>query len=202
MQVGRTYSNFARGAAVLALVCAAGGGMRAQGPPSAAAFRSASGAVTIGFAELSPPAGDGFNGFAVPPFIQMPESGHELILWMLRSSPTFRRQCARLAQGAVTISISFTFDPNVTHSYAQTTISRQGKLRAQVRLRGANPRAAEHLAHEFEHILESLDDVDLRLAVAERVHGARTVTDALAFETSRAIAVGRIVADEVSRGGR
>ena len=50
---------------------------------------------------------------------------------------------------------------------------------------------AELLAHEFEHVLEQIEGLDLRRMARERI---RRLRDAYAvFETDRAQAAGRIV---------
>ena len=56
------------------------------------------------------------------------------------------------------------------------------------------------IAHEFEHILEQLDGVDLPSMAARPATGVRLVSGSGHFETERAIAAGRRVADEVTRG--
>jgi hypothetical protein len=198
MFVRRALESAAAGAAILAFVFVAVREARAQTPAyaTASAFTSTSGVVTLGFASGRLVADDA----ALPSplrHVDAPPAGRQLIARMLRSSPTFRRQCARLAHSGVPVRISFDFDPRITHSYAQSTITRTPALQARVRLRGGPLATPEHLAHEFEHILEFVDEVDLPRAVADRVHGARLVERPLVFETARAIAVGRIVAAEM-----
>ena len=56
------------------------------------------------------------------------------------------------------------------------------------------------IAHEFEHILEQLDGVDLRSMATRVATGVHLVPGSGHFETDRAIAAGRQVADEVRRG--
>jgi hypothetical protein len=87
-----------------------------------------------------------------------------------------------------------------SESNAETVIERKDGLRAHIRLRSVDRAAAEHLAHEIEHVLEQLDDVDLHDAVARRVSGANARSGAT-FETTRAITVGRLVAREVQMHG-
>jgi hypothetical protein len=71
---------------------------------------------------------------------------------------------------------------------------REGFVRVvHVRLRVVQP---EYLAHEIEHVLEQIDGVDLRTAVKNGVTGAWQ-TSSGAFETARAVAVGRLVAQEL-----
>ena len=131
---------------------------------------------------------------------QIPSAAKALVEMMWRKSPIFRRQCARLVEASVEIVVSLDFPRNDATANAMTVVTRNPGLRAHIRLRGADANGAEYLAHEIEHVLEQLDEVDLRLAVAERVHGAHLVGRRDAFETSRAIAVGRAVAREVMDG--
>ena len=61
-------------------------------------------------------------------------------------------------------------------------------------------RAYEFLAHEIEHVLEQIDGVNLRVLAINGVHGVHQRRGA--YETSRAFAIGRRVAREVSGYGR
>ena len=72
-------------------------------------------------------------------------------------------------------------------------------LTADVRLGGAQFDYSEYLAHEIEHVLEQVDGIDLRSAVAQNRRGAHRVNGGLVeiFETDRAVAVGRLVRKEV-----
>jgi hypothetical protein len=74
----------------------------------------------------------------------------------------------------------------------------------RISLRIVDRDAIASLAHEIEHVLEQLDEVDLAAAVAAKVHGASATGRPPVFETRRAIVVGGLVADEVAahRGRR
>jgi hypothetical protein len=120
---------------------------------------------------------------------------------MLRASPTFRRQCLRLANAdslSVTIARAI---PSGEGSRASTHIvlSPEGRLHAAVRI-GPSGDAAELVAHEFEHIIEQLDGVDLPELAKRPGTGVRAIGDTL-FETDRANSVGRQVADELHAFG-
>jgi len=56
------------------------------------------------------------------------------------------------------------------------------------------------IAHEFEHIIEQLDGVDLPLMASRTASGVHRVPGSEHFETDRAIAAGHRVSEEVSRG--
>jgi hypothetical protein len=175
----------------------------AQGPAvpaSAAAIPSshaASGLLALAAArEPIQPFPDTRTGSILPPGSRIPDDAQPLVELMWRASPMFRRQCTRLVQAraAVTISIS----PRMAGTnHAESVIRRKAGVRADIQLRGADPASAEYLAHEIEHVLEQIDGIDLRLAVAARVHGVRRGMCRETYETARAIAVGRIVAREI-----
>ena len=116
---------------------------------------------------------------------------------MHRSSATFRRQCRRLA-AAQRVHISMHLDPSPTTSSwrARTAISRRdGQVVSARVLLPLSLQAVELIAHELEHILEQIDDVDLPRhldAGAVWKHGDGS------FESARAIAIGRRVAHEVA----
>jgi hypothetical protein len=181
---------------------------RAQGPVSHAstsvtAYVSASGVTTFGFAQPGRETG------TVAPIdvlailaagSDIPPIARPLVEQMWRRSATFRRQCARLKGASVAIVVSFDHPVGRVATAAETEISRTPGLRAHIRLRGADRRTPELLAHEIEHILEQIDEVDLAVAVADGVHGAHLVRKPAAFETRRAAVTGRLVAREVGAG--
>lgn len=110
------------------------------------------------------------------------------VLALLRLSDTFRAQCARIAADArvhVRLNVTTTI---VSIGRAQTTFRRyrNGALSAEVEvLFGENYR--ELLAHEFEHVIEQIDGVDLR---DEVVRGRAWEVAAGTFETRRAFDTG------------
>jgi hypothetical protein len=193
-----------------ALLCPGSGAVFAQVPVAPAAsttpaYMSASGAMTFGFTRQGPDTVQPRDVASIlPRGSEIAAAARPLIEKVWRASPLFRRQCARLMEASVVIAVSLDFPRHKVTSNAKTDVTRKDGLRAHIHLRGADSSITEYLAHEIEHVLEQLDEVDLTLAVAERVHGAKLVEQPGAFETSRAIAVGRAVAREVegSRGGR
>ncbi len=116
---------------------------------------------------------------------------------MLARSPTFRRQCARIA-AAPHLSILIRSDPPLgTRAKALTQIQRLtgGRVEAAVQISHSRG-VGELIAHEIEHILEQLDGVDLRVKSRLRGSGVRRVPDLEAYETTRAIVTGQRVARE------
>jgi hypothetical protein len=126
---------------------------------------------------------------------------------MLRGSPTFRRQCLRLAaEPALTVILDMNPHEQRSDLRAKTHMTRnaKGHLSAVVQIMPLQD-IEELIAHEFEHIIEQLDGVDL----AARARLAQTgVTDTGRrgdmFETMRAQRMGLKVASELrpSRGDR
>jgi hypothetical protein len=116
---------------------------------------------------------------------------------LLAHSQTFRAQCVRIAAEPrvnVRIEIVNTLDGG----RAQTTIHRlsSGAIEADVSvLFGENYR--ELLAHEFEHVIEQLDGVNLR---AEAAEGRAWELASGAFETRRAFLAGVQVMRETEPG--
>jgi hypothetical protein len=116
---------------------------------------------------------------------------------MWRSSPTFNRQCRRLAAAARLQIVVRLEDPQRRPSfYARTVLERRGGVlvAADVFL-SPTPDAVERIAHEVEHIIEQLDGVDLEAQVGS---GNVWRREDGAFETRRATEAGRRVAREVT----
>lgn len=168
--------------------------------PSVPAYVSMSGAVAFGFLPYRegqpPPAVDLLA--MLPAESDIPAVYHALLGEMWRGSATFRRQWIRVADSAVRITIILDPQCQIGGAHAQSEISRKGGLRVRVLLRAADRSAIEYLAHELEHVIEQLDEVDLAQAVDGHVHGASARGKPPSFETRRAIVVGRLVAGEVS----
>ena len=193
-------------AAVLLLALTAGGTpLFAQRPflawtlPTTPAYVSMSGAVALGFAPYreapSPPPLDLAD--MLPPDSDIPAVCRPLLDDMWRGSATFRRQWIRVAAARVQVVITLDKAPN-DDTRAQSEISRSGRLRVRISLRIVDREAIELLAHEIEHVLEQLDEVDLAGAVGAKVHGASATGRPPVFETRRAVVIGRLVAGEVA----
>jgi hypothetical protein len=123
------------------------------------------------------------------------------MLGMLRISPTFRRQCTRLGQtSALTVTIRRAIPAGRGTALASTQIINvaEGRVYATVHL-GPAADDGELLAHEFEHIIEQLDGVDLAAMARRRDTGVRLIGESGVFETDRARSVGRQVAEELRR---
>jgi hypothetical protein len=137
---------------------------------------------------------------AAPPNLVMQEMYRPLVESMLRDSPTFRRQCIRIA-AEPKLTVHLVIGPVQQRSdiRAITRMTRKsdGALAAYVDI-GPMHDTVELIAHEFEHIIEQLDGIDLA-ARATRPHTGVSAIGAVTdmFETKRARLVGLRVASEV-----
>ena len=152
--------------------------------------------------------GQGYEDRQLAPNVTVSSLYRPVIARMLERSPTFRRQWARIAR-ASDIAIVLRSEVRSGHNAdAWTTIARgQNGGPRQITINVVTgPRPAELIAHEFEHVVEQLDGVDLRLKASMRATGVRACDcgDIEMFETERAIAVGQQVARELidSNGGQ
>jgi hypothetical protein len=205
MANGQLSSSRALRASVLLIALTAGApSLRAQAslawtPSAPPAYESVSGVVALGFSPYREgPSTQPLDLVdMLPADSDIPAMSHALLDEMWRGSATFRRQWTRVAAAQVRISIAFDKSMATDSVHAQSEITRKPDLRVRISLRLLDPAAFEHLAHELEHVLEQLDEVDLPRAVANRVHGASARGTPPVFETRRAIVRGRLVAAEV-----
>jgi hypothetical protein len=133
----------------------------------------------------------------LPSNLTIPDDLRPLIDSMLRRSPTFRRQCLRIAEASnLTIVLQYAHSPT-SHVRARTrmTTLRGGRRLAMVEIRQLDD-SVELIAHEIEHVVEQLDGVDLSARAALPATGVHRCEDG-DFETIRAIRIGAAVADEV-----
>jgi hypothetical protein len=136
----------------------------------------------------------------LPPNLVAPEVLRPLLTRMWRSSATFRRQCAQLAEHPE-VTIRVALDPRTTHGRALSRVARrEADLSASVQIEMRDPtRYIEYLAHELEHVLEQIEGLDLVRLKRQRVDGVEHVGGQ--HETARARSVGRTVArPHASRG--
>ena len=111
-------------------------------------------------------------------------------------SATFRAQCERIAAAdrlRVTIRID-TAIPSRCRAY--TIVQRRGyDIVADVRLPPSNG-LIELIGHEFEHLVEQIEGLDLKRLARVKGSGVR-MQEGQFFETDRAQAAGRLVAAEM-----
>jgi len=167
--------------------------------PAAPAQQRLASAVVHPFGDEDPDVRAIVSGrVGLPPNVTVPSSFADLVDVMLRSSPTFRAQCSRIGRAGrlhVTVERSLSASPQaaVTH----LTRLDNGRLQAEVEL-GLFGDPVLLIAHEFEHIIEQLDGVDLGAMADRSGTGVRADSRTGQFETERAIAIGKRVAREVS----
>jgi hypothetical protein len=134
-----------------------------------------------------------------------PQVLEPLLSRMWKQSRTFRRQCARIdAAPGLLVRVLTAATVSQSGGRAATDI-RRGAAGLEAVVYIARPAAAsdliELIAHEFEHIIEQLDGLDLaRLARLAPV--TVWATDGQRFETERATHRGRLVAAEVEGRAR
>jgi hypothetical protein len=149
-------------------------------------------------------ASEGVEPCASPlPALQIEKPLEPIVREMCRRSLTFRRQLIRLA-GAPSLVVTVTVRPLRTSSDAEAItrfVREHGLLRrADVEIGRDLASRVELIAHELEHVLEQLDDVNLTyMAQGPGVRSHRSERG-LAFDTARAGQIGRYVAAEFKAG--
>ena len=137
---------------------------------------------------------------ALPPNIVVSSMYLPMLESMLRQSPTFRRQCMRIAsEPTLTVRIGVTLPSAGYDARATTRLTRneKGHLTATVEIKFKD--VEELIAHEFEHIIEQLDGVNLAAHAQQRNTGVTEVGRGHeVFETMRAKRAGRKVLSELA----
>jgi hypothetical protein len=138
----------------------------------------------------------------IPSNLIVPGPFRVIVDEMLRTSPTFRRQCRRIEQATrMTVALEWFHPPATMHLRARTIVSTEpdGRRRARVEIRPIDD-PVELIAHEIEHVIEQLDDVDLDNLAAVPESGVRGCNcREQTFETTRAIRAGLAASAEVRR---
>jgi Tol biopolymer transport system component len=121
---------------------------------------------------------------------------------MWQASPTFRRQCRRLAtEPRLQVTVAREDEPTRSaFANARTVLTFEANVLvgAHVFLK-TDANGPELIAHELEHILEQLDGVDLQ---GQAGNGAVWKSERASYETRRAIETGRRVGREVADGAK
>jgi hypothetical protein len=132
----------------------------------------------------------------LPENMVLPPGMERVLMKIYQTSATFRAQCERIA-AARALSVTIRLDAAIPRScLAFTLINRRGHIvHADVHLPPAGTMMAELVGHEFEHIVEQLDGLNLR--VLAHVHGSGVRESAFeVYESDRAQRAGRTVAAE------
>jgi Tol biopolymer transport system component len=177
------------------LGCATADGARSiPGAPSVIVTLPLAGSIAESFAG---PSAQGATEASGPPANLKAGAFHSLVASMWRVSPTFKRQCLRLA-AEPTLNVTLSADAQERSSArAVTSMSfKSGALiRANVVLFSIAD-APELIAHEIEHVIEQLDGIALTGECGRITgHDGR-------IETCRAVEAGRRVAREVEEAQR
>jgi hypothetical protein len=146
-------------------------------------------------------AGDAIpRQLALPPNLVVSSMYRPLVEAMLRDSPTFRRQCVRIAaEPGLTVHLTVSPPPRRSTHRAMTHLARDGRghLTAIIAI-GPFEDTQELIAHEFEHVIEQLDGVDLPARAALPHTGVIPIGHRGAvYETTRAQRVGLKVVSEL-----
>jgi len=169
--------------------------------PTNAQSNSANGRARVSFTSVHQyVAGEAIpRQLAMPPNVVVSEMYRPLIESMLRLSPTFRRQCMRIAaESSLTVHLAITKPSPGFDARATTRLTRDAKGRRSAAIQITPLHDVEELiAHEFEHIIEQLDGVDLAAHAAQRHTGVTALGyDRNVFETIRAKRTGlKVVAE-------
>ena len=135
-----------------------------------------------------------------PPNIRVAEVLEDVFYDLLSASPTFIAQCERIANARyVHVTVNPVMASSTTsRGTARTTMRRfsSGALLASVHIPVPLTAIeyAELFGHEFEHIIEQVDRVNLEALTLVR-GGATRLSDG-AYETTRARRVGQAIAGE------
>lgn len=134
----------------------------------------------------------------LPANIDLPRDLERVLAKIYRGSATFRGQCDRIA-GARALSVTLQLDTNIPSScVAFTRFQKKGHaVYADVHVPPASRMMAQLVGHEFEHIVEQLEGLDLRMLARVSKSGVYQ-TSFEVYESTRAQRVGRSVAAEVA----
>ena len=136
----------------------------------------------------------------LPANLAVPSTMAPLLREMLILSPSFRRQCTRIAQ-ARQLRVEITLrQPRSCEVRAASTIlhDTSGTWTATVEVFIGHD-LTQMLPHELEHVIEQIDGVDLPRLAQQGLDGVRRSGGEL-YETARAVAAGKRVASEVAAG--
>jgi len=131
----------------------------------------------------------------LPANIELPDDLARTLRRLRDRSPTFKAQCERIAL-AEHLRVTVRLDTSMPgRCQAFTTIRRvRGQIHADVHVPPGRL-LTELVAHEFEHLLEQIEGLDLRTLSRTRGSGVWAVEHEI-FETDRARRAGQVVLAE------
>jgi hypothetical protein len=125
-----------------------------------------------------------------------------ILEYLVVYSPTLKAQCGVIATSPLAhVVVSSTMVP-IEGCLARATIRRYttGMIYALIEIPVPTASYAELLAHEFEHVIEQIQGVDLRALARVRASGVSERAPGV-YETDRARRQGRRAGDEMRRIG-
>jgi hypothetical protein len=134
----------------------------------------------------------------MPANVDMPPDLDAALTTLLAQSSTLRRECAAIAAASDRAHIVIQpIPPDTSGARARTSFVREarGRLNAYIDV-PFDADFPELIAHEFEHVVEQIEGLNLRRLTERRGSGVREAPDG-SFETARACAAGRAAAREV-----
>ena len=134
----------------------------------------------------------------LPANVDLPRDLARVLRRMYDRSPTFRAQCERIAR-ADNLRVTVRIDTRIpSRCRAFTIVRRQGyDIHAEMHLPASNA-LIELVGHEFEHVIEQIEGLNLKRLARVKGSGVREAEPRV-FETDRAQLAGRVVAAEVER---
>ena len=132
----------------------------------------------------------------LPPSIAIEKGLEPIVQWTLENSPTFRQQCRVLAAApelSATVRVIARTPDSTERALSVVRRLPSGRIDVSIEIR-SSASLSELLGHEFEHVIEQLDGVNLRQLQAS---GEARRIQSGAFETRRAIDAGQRVSAEV-----
>lgn len=161
----------------------------------------ASNVSTVGVVRVFVPTDAPAATVTLPANLKVPSMYQAYVESMVRWSPTFRRQCLRLANApwlTVVLERLEAHPSEMARARTRFSTDSVGRRTATMAIRSLDDQV-ELIAHELEHVIEQLDGVDLRARATLPATGVHSRDDNREFETIRAIRAGRAVSEEVRR---
>jgi hypothetical protein len=146
----------------------------------------------------SAPGLDDNTGLRLPTNVFANDLMKPVLYEILKRSATFRRQCFEIDQ-ARHLRIRIGFVPRISWppcralSVVKTYI--YGYIEITISIPAATQHYIELIGHEFEHALEQVEGLDLRVLASTKGSQVRRLEDG-SFETGRAIRAGCAIANE------
>lgn len=139
----------------------------------------------------------------MPANISAPKMIETVIKEMLIVSPTFRKQCQKIAR-LPRLRIRIVLISNLAGKFyrALSYVKKHDDGLVSVKIKIFFPdNPVEIIGHEFEHIVEQIEDINLHALASSKSIDVQRHRDGT-FETDRAMAAGRRVLKEYQYNGR